>query len=73
MPQDKTTKADFITAYVRRAKLVGFDIEATEDGCIYARDEEDDFGPVQFWAAPCDCGCAEGWGMFEHNWSKERP
>lgn len=60
-----TTKADFIAGYVRRARSVGFEIEATEDGCVYAHDPEDDFGPVRMFAAPCDCGCADGWAMFE--------
>ena len=59
------TKAVFIERYINRARAMGFEIEATEDGCIYAHDPEDDFGPMKMVAAPCYCGCEDGWGMYE--------
>ncbi len=71
-PNSTTAREAFIEAYVRRARSVGFEIKATEDGCIYAHDPEDDFGPLKMFAAPCDCGCTEGWGMFEKEELRER-
>ena len=64
MADSPTTREAFIEAYVRRARSVGFKIEATDDGCFYAHDPDDDFGPLRMFAAPCDCGCGD-WGMFE--------
>jgi hypothetical protein len=59
----KITRDAFIERYVRRAKAFGFDIEATKDGCVYAADGEEP--ELRMFAAPCDCGCLEGWGMFD--------
>jgi hypothetical protein len=61
------TKAEFISTYVERVKALGFDVKATRAGCIYGQNPE--FGHyyerLRLFAAPCDCGCAEGWGMVE--------
>lgn len=49
-----STREEFIAFYVARARAVGFDIEATEDGCIYAPDEDNP--EIRMIAEPCDCG-----------------
>lgn len=56
------TRDNFIEGYVRRSKAVGFDIKATKDGCVIAADDGEP--ELRMFAAPCDCGCLDGWNMF---------
>ncbi len=60
------TRDEFIAAYVKRARAAGFQIDSTGDGCVYHEDQPDDGDPrCVMVARPCDCGCVEGWGMFD--------
>lgn len=52
--QNKTTRADWIAAYVRRAQSVGFQVEATDEGCYYLPCEETPNG-LRMVCVPCDC------------------
>lgn len=62
---DKTTRETFIASYVERACSIGFQVEATDEGCVYLPDE-DIPGGLRMIAVPCSCdGHDEGWHMEE--------
>lgn len=59
------SREEFIARYVARAQAAGFVIQATDDGCLYEEDPDFEQERMRMFARPCDCGCAEKWGMFD--------
>jgi hypothetical protein len=63
--REHVSRSEFIASYVRRCESVGFAVRATETGCVYLADGAEQETDTPMVAMPCECGCAEGWGMLE--------